>query len=53
MGSLASMKRMAPLLMRIAKNMEKKGRDNHKCCASKPGMPIKVKVIKLEWLKIA
>lgn len=52
-GSVATRKRIAPLQMRIAKNMEKKERDNHKCCDSKPGIPTKVKVVKLEWLKIS
>jgi hypothetical protein len=33
--------------------MEKKGIDSHGCCDSKPGMPVRVKVIKLEWLKIS
>lgn len=50
---MATRKRIAPLPMRITKNIEKKGRDSHKCCDSKPGMPIKVKVRKLEWLKIS
>lgn len=39
--------------MRIVKNMEKKERDSYKCCDFKFGIFIKVKVVKLEWLKIS